>query len=355
MFQIDLWALAFVFAVLAAFFFFWRWKLKGENPRFLYSRLANFASKEVGKRIPVARWGRALFLLALVFFLFAFLNPRWMSSPGEHNEKPLYISGRAVYLVVDISGSMNTPVVTKNEKSQKGFPTRLDILKDVTSRFIKKSSGDLIGLISFARAAWVLVPLTLDHKIVNQKLQNLQVVKNYDRNGTAIGYAIYKTASIIAASKKFSEKQKAYDIKGSAMVLVTDGFQSPNPQDQGNRLRTMGVEEAAAFAKKQGVRLYIIDIYPKINKSEYAPERNLMEKAAKETGGNFYPAADTGKLDEIYSSINQLEESQVPLATESLKRVLVVSASFYPLFIGLGLAALIAAIIMETAIIRKVP
>lgn len=350
MFEIDYWALGIAALALIGFFIFWKRKLSQVPPHFLYSRIKNFSETLSGRRAGYQTVERTLYLLSFLFLLGAFLDPRLMSTIGT--AKPVYTEGIAIYLVLDVSGSMGERVVDVRKGKKESLPTKLELLKDVTKEFIEKRPQDLIGLVSFARAAWVLSPLTLNHKMILQKLKNLQVIQGREYNGSAIGYAIYKTASLIEATKQFGSKEGGYDIKGAAMILVTDGFQSPNPADKGKILRTMGVEEAADWAKKQNVKLYIVNIDPDIENPKYTPQRRLMESAAEETGGKFFAAADSKKLEGIYTSINQLEKSKVPVisAGGSIR-----SFSFYPLLISLGIIALAGAMILETFILRKVP
>ncbi len=350
MFRIDYWALGIAALALIGFLIFWKKRIGEVPPHFLYSRIKNFSEALSGRRAGYQTVERGLYLLSLLFLLGAFLDPRLMSSTGA--AKSVYTEGIAIYLVLDVSGSMGGQVVDVRKEKKETLQTKLGLLKDVTKEFIEKRPQDLIGLVSFARAAWVLSPLTLNHKMILQKLENLQVIQGREYNGSAIGYAIYKTASLIEATKQFGSKEGGYDIKGAAMILVTDGFQSPNPADKGKRLRTMGIEEAADYAKQQNARLYIVNIDPDIENPKYAPERRLMESAALETGGKFFAADDSQKLEGIYSSINQLEKSKVPIISAGSSAR---SYSFYPLFISLGVAALAGAIIMETLILRKVP
>jgi Ca-activated chloride channel homolog len=349
--RIDYLAFGLAAAVLAGFIILLIKKNREIPPHFLYSRLDNFSEKTKGPHIRYQSYEKALFLLSILFLLAAFLDPRMMSSLGGEKAEPLYTEGRLVYFILDVSGSMRAHVVDLREGKEEAFPTRLELLKEMTAEFIQMRPQDLIGLVSFARASWVLSPPTLDRGILKRELEKLDVVPDRDYDGTAIGYAIYKTASLIGAARSFSEKDESYDIEGAAMILVTDGFHSPHPEDAGKRLRTMGIEDAAAFAKEQQAHLYIVNIDPLIHEEEFAPQRRLMERAAEATGGKFFAAEDSIQLEEIYRAIDELEESIVPEPPVFFVRRL----SFYPFLILLGLIALSGAMILETLIIKKVP
>ncbi len=160
----------------------------------------------------------------------------------------------------------------------------METLRRVASEFVRGRPSDMLGIVSFARTASVVTPLTLDHAQVLDGLKELQVVPSQDQDGTAIGYAIYKTATLIAATEQFMKGK--FEIKGAAILLVTDGLQDPNPLDNENSLRNQDIPEAADYAKEQKIKLYIINIDPSITMDQFAPHRNQMRTAAESTGGN---------------------------------------------------------------------
>lgn len=227
--------------------------------------------------------------------------------------------GRALYIVLDISGSMI-------ENKRAGLPTKMDVMKYFTEKFIegdpelglKGRQNDLIGLVAFARKAELLSPLTLDHASVVERLKNLTAVSSAEENGTAIGYAIYKTAATLVATEHFSKKEgqkPIYSIVSSAIVLVTDGFQSPNSLDKGNWLRTMGIEEAIEYARENRIKIYLINIEPSLKKEEFLPHRNLFTRLAVSTGGNFFLVDSLKELPQIYQEIDAIEKSAHPSFT----------------------------------------
>src|SRR5262249_48328381 len=144
----------------------------------------------------------------------------------------------------------------------------------VALEFVQEHPNDLIGAISFARSAIVLSPLTLDHEAVISSIKRLKIPQDLNQQGTVIGYAIFKTANLIAAMRQnLSEQYKLHD---ALLVLVTDGFQDPNPLDKGRRFRTMDVDEASDYAKEQGVRVFIVNVDPSINTEKFLPNKHQM-------------------------------------------------------------------------------
>jgi len=162
------------------------------------------------------------------------------------------------------------------------------------------------------------------------------------------------------AEELISKGQPAYNIKQTVIILVTDGLQDPNPLDKGKRLRNMDVPEAAAYAKEQGVRLYIVNVDPALGTEEYAPYRHIMQRAAALTGGKFFMADSSTNLSEIYRDIDQLEKSTLP--AETLPKInkeerpdLFNRISLYPWLIALGLLSLFIALVLEFTWLRRIP
>jgi len=347
MMQFDTFALLIGFPVGAALVFLTLRAAKRQKPYLPYSHLAFFSNRP-GRKISLASSPHRLLFLAGLLLLSAFFDPALVEK--SQAASPPSTEGRALYLVLDQSSSMNT-------QAAPALPKKIDLLKDVTEEFITGRPQDLTGLVAFARAAHVLSPLTLDHEQLLLQLKQLDVVKNREDDGTAIGYAVYKTASVLAATRHFGERERkkgnpAFNIEGAAIILVTDGFQFPHPGDQGKRLRTIGVEEAADYAKQHRVRLYIINIDPQILSDEVAPQRRLMQRAAEMTGGQFFAAPDAEALNQIFASLDELEVSTVPLPAKQVETRLF---SFSPLLIMAALAIMALSILCETLYIRRVP
>ena len=272
-------------------------------------------------------------------------------------------------MLLDQSGSMAEQVAATIDGKRENI-RKEDLLKKVTREFIEGNPSvglegrpnDLIGLVAFARVPQVLSPLTLDHQQILKELAKVDVVKKPDEDGTAMGYAIFKTANMIAATKHYAAEltrkgSPSYDIKSSIIILVTDGLQDPSILDKNSRLRNMGLEEAAAYAKENGVRLYLINIDPGTYSEQLAPQRRQMERITKLTGGRLYIVNDPGDIAQIYASIDQLEKSVLPQKGISKEKQphLYRRISFYPYLIALGMLFLLASFLLQTTLARKVP
>lgn len=267
----------------------------------------------------------------------------------EKTAQDLPREGIAVYLVLDQSSSM--------AESTGDSHTKIDLVKNASTEFVQRNHRDLIGIVEFARTARTVMPLTFETASLNKALSQFRPVESEDQNGTAIGYAIFKTANLLSATRYFIESLPAqghapYNIKNSAIVLITDGFQSIHPLDKENPLRSIDIEEAADYAKNNGIHLYIINVEPQFLSSEYTPHRNLLERAVSKTGGKIYFFHEGSNLTEILESIHELE-SGVLIAPQL--HVSTVKFSTAPYFICLGLLLLALAFFLKTVIVRIAP
>lgn len=345
-----------------------RWREKFAEPFLYFSSLSSWSQANKGRSL-YARWPEYLLWIALFAFACAFIDPRVLIDKRgrETGEMPLQrmqapTEGIAIYLVLDQSGSMKEEVpATIAGKTL--LLTKIDLLKQITAQFIKGRPDDLIGLVFFARAARVMAPLTLDHQAILKELQRFNAVQDRDQDGTSIGYAIFKTVNLISATRHYAQEliesgEPAYTIKNSVIILITDGMQDPNPLDKGKRLRNMDVDEAATYAKAEGIRLYIVNVDPKLSTEEFAPYRHIMQRAAESTQGRFYAAGNTSNLEEIYRDINQLEKSVVN-RNENIDKDkrpdLYWRIAFYPYLLALGLICILAAVVLETIVLRRIP
>jgi Ca-activated chloride channel family protein len=117
-------------------------------------------------------------------------------------------------------------------------------------------------------------------------------------DGTAIGDAI------ALAAARFELLDNKSRLKSKVIVLITDG-----ENNQGAHT----LQDAAALARKWGVRIYAIGIRPTaIGMGE--PDREVagdLEMLAAATGGVSRIARDSSGLQSIYAEIDRLERSDV--------------------------------------------
>ena len=363
------------------------WRYKRVESFIYYSDVNALKASKKSWRVRFVKYPERLKWIAIFFLFAAFVDPHIMLEKDRGNspldkqlknkEEELNIpqEGIAIYLVLDKSGSMEEGM---NASQGMKRVARIDVLKQITRKFIvgDESIGlpsrynDLIGLVTFARVANIESPLTLDHKTIIEKLAKIKTVKTHEENGTAIGYAIFKTVNLIKATKHFSQEivkegKPSYDIKNTIIILVTDGNQAINPLDSDHRLRSMDIKESASYASENNVRVYIININPNIRLPQFAKAKRELQLVAEKTGGKFYMADNNEALLNIYSEIDKLEASTLPgemvvhakikeKAVNSKTPFEYVRISFYPYFISLGLISIFISILISTVLLRRV-
>ncbi|MBS0590750.1 MAG: VWA domain-containing protein [Proteobacteria bacterium] len=240
---------------------------------------------------PVARWKRGLAWLAWLFLVVAAARPQWIGEPID-----LERSGRDLMLLVDASGSMDTPDMRIGGQAV----TRYGAVKAIAGDFIRRRVGDRLGLIVFGSQAYLLTPLTFDRDTVGKQLADSVV--GLPGRETAIGDAVG------LAVKRLRERPQDQRVA----ILLTDGVNDAGELDPA---------KATDLAVAEKVKLYTIGIGAEamriddgffgsrmVNPSADIDEKMLADMAAK-TGGRYFRARDTAELAQIYRDIDRLEPS----------------------------------------------
>ncbi len=300
-------------------------------------------------------------LLCLGLLIFALARPQKGTSISHVSTE-----GVAMEIVVDHSSSMGEQMRYDGKTLN-----RLEVVKRVVAEFVagddkslKGRSGDMLGLVSFARYADTLCPLVHGHEVLLEFLDQTELVKIQREDGTAIGDAL----ALAAARLKTAEQQilennarlmdagddeKAeepdFTIKSKVIVLLTDGINNAGEHDP---------REAAKLAKEWGIKIYTIGIGGGRGYTTFGGIRlplrqsideQLLKTIADETGG-FYGRAANGKtLRQIYEKIDKLEKTEV----KSVEYV-DYAEQFGPAAMG-GLALLVFEILAACTVFRKIP
>ena len=225
-----------------------------------------------GGRLPLL----SMWLLWLLLLLAA-ARPVWI---GEAIEIPN--SGRDLMLAVDISGSMRV----EDMQVGKQVARRIDAVRQLGAEFIRRRTGDRLGLILFGSNAYVQSPLSFDTATVERFLLEARI--GFAGQETAIGDAIG------LAVKRLRERPA----DSRVLVLLTDG------QDTASSVQPL---DAARLAADLDIRIYTIGIGAdamtlpglfgssfgsrQVNPSAELDEATLQEIASV-TGGRYFPACN---------------------------------------------------------------
>jgi len=286
-------------------------KASSSEPEILFpytERLQSaFTTKSTNTKAKSNFWFVISLSLLWVFLVLSIMRPELIDTSNQTNRK-----GYDIMMAVDISLSMNLLDFSTKEKKV----TRLDVVKEVVSNFIKTRHGDRLGLILFGEHAYLQVPMTLDTFAMLRMLNNS--IAGMARPSTAIGDAI---GIAIAELRRRTSESKVF-------ILLTDGT------DNSSNLPPL---EAAQIAEKYGIRIYTIGVGSDNTMSHSMGNTNLdqgvnevmLQKIADITGGKYFRAKDDYSLEKIYNKINDLEKIDLTITEYRSK-----SLHKYPLLVA---------------------
>lgn len=290
------------------------------------SRLDSRSATRVGQSIFVA----LLTTLAWLLLVTAAARPQWVGEPVQ-----LPASGRDLMLVVDVSGSMEAQDMQVGGQSA----NRLQVVKSVIGEFVKRRTGDRLGLILFAARAYTQAPLTFDRATVEKLLYEAEI-GIVEENATAIGDGI-------GLGVKHLQKRP---MTSRVLIMLTDGV---------NNAGSITPQQAGDLARDEGVKIYTIGIgaeAPSYN-SLFGPrtinpsadlDEETLTSIAENTGGKYFRARDQRELERIYAVLDQLEP--VEQEAETFRPTL--SLFYWPLGAAIALSFLVALLRLPWHLLR---
>lgn len=243
---------------------------------------------------PVAWYMRHVFfalrLLAMVCIVLVIARPQSRNAKRKVNSE-----GIDIMLTIDVSPSM----LAKDFK-----PNRLEVAKEMASRFVEERFNDRIGTVIFSGEAFTLCPLTIDHEALQTQIAAIDCGE-LDQ-GTAIGMGLAKAVERIYESKA----------KSKIIILLTDGSNNAGalaPLNAGEVAKAFGVRVYTIGVGTNGEALMPIAITPSGEyQYEYQPvdiDEPTLEQIAQITGGKYFRAVDKQSLENIYAEIDRMEKT----------------------------------------------
>ena len=308
------------------------WKRK-EQITISYSSLEilqNIRAIQVGflSTIPLI-----LRLFAISLFIMALARPQ-----EGYKRTEILSTGVDIMLALDTSGSMQALDFIKNEKRD----TRLAMVKDVVSKFIKNRTNDRMGMVVFGSEAYTQCPLTLDQNILQSFLSKLDIGMAGDSTaiGSAVGIAVKRLKDLKSDSK--------------LIILLTDGR---------NNAGNLAPLQAAKTAKAFGIKIHTIGVGTRgkapflVNSifgqryvyQEVDIDEGTLKEISKITGGQYFRATDLESLKSIYKQIDQMEKSEVKVFDHSEYTEL------FHYFLIPAILLLLLEIILSNSILRRIP
>ncbi len=241
--------------------------------------------------------------------------------------------GIDIILAVDISGSMLAQDLT---------PDRLTAAKKVASEFVVDRPNDKIGLVIFAGESFTQCPLTTDHKVLLNLLNEVRFGMVED--GTAIGLGLANSVNRLKDSNSQSK----------VVILLTDGT---------NNRGQIAPLTAADLARSYGIRVYTIGVGTqgmaptpvqtpfgiRIQNVEVDIDEKTLTEIASITGGQYFRAEDNEGLSNIYDEIDEMEKYLINVQNVTRKQEL------YLPFALLALALIFIELILRRTWLRSIP
>jgi Ca-activated chloride channel family protein len=259
-------------------------------------------------------------------------------------------SGIDIMILLDVSLSM----LSEDFSIGSERASRLEVVKQVTEKFINGRPDDRIGVIAFSGRAYLVSPLTLDHTWLVENLSRLSIRRLGDQ--TAIGSSLVEDGTAIgsalaAAANRLRDKRA----KSRVIVLLTDG------DNNAGKIPPLTAAEAAAAL---GIKIYTIGAgtnglvpFPHSDgfgntyySQEYMPfKEDTCREIARIGNGVFFRASDTKTMREIFDQIDRLEKTDLQVQKQQSYQ------DEFNWLLGAGLCLLSATFVLSETVWSKVP
>ncbi len=271
--------------------FFWfllRWKRKVIK-RIGDKKLVQILISNFSRKLFISKW--ILLSLAFLFGVIAVMNPRIPGQSEDFSRK-----GIDVVIALDLSKSMLAADVQ---------PSRLEKAKEFIGKLIDKMPDNRIGLVWFAGAAYLQMPLTIDDDAAKMYVATADP-DAVPVQGTVISEALQKS------SNAFNDNDERF----KSVILITDG-EDHDPDaiktaatlaDEGIMVNTIGIgseqgapiiDSATGTAKKDEQGNVVIS---KLNEEE-------LKQIAEKTNGTYIHLENTDEAtNTLIKYLSQIEK-----------------------------------------------
>jgi Ca-activated chloride channel homolog len=259
-------------------------------------------------------------------------------------------SGIDIMILLDVSLSM----LSEDFSIGTERASRLEVVKQVTEKFINGRPDDRIGVIAFSGRAYLVSPLTLDHTWLVENLSRLSIRRLGDQ--TAIGSSLVEDGTAIgSALATAANRLRDKRAKSRVIVLLTDG------DNNAGKIPPLTAAEAAAAL---GIKIYTIGAgtnglvpFPHSDgfgntyySQEYMPfKEDTCREIARIGNGVFFRASDTKTMREIFDQIDRLEKTDVQVQKQQSYQ------DGFNWLLGAGLCLLSATFVLSETVWSKVP
>lgn len=314
-----------IIPILIAYYIFAQ---RHKNAEIQVSSTAMFGPKQRTWKHYMRHSMFVLRILAVIFIIVALARPQSSSSREDVN-----VEGIDIVTALDISGSM----LAEDFK-----PNRLEAAKNVLSDFVAGRENDRIGVVVFAGESFTQCPLTTDHSIIENLIQDLKY--GLIEDGTAIGDGLATAVN----------RLKESDAVSKVIILLTDGVNNSGYIDP---------RSAADIAVTYGIRVYTIGVGAigtapipydtpfgrRYQNMEVQIDEDLLREISNLTDAKYFRATNNKALEDIYKEIDDMEKTKINV-TEFHKK----HEEFLPFAVA-ALLALALEFLLRYTIFKRLP
>jgi Ca-activated chloride channel family protein len=343
------WCVLLVAVLVAVPYVVWRMTLGADArvPRLGMPTIAPLALGPRGWRTALRDVPGILRGAALVMAVLAIGRPQNVLRGETEEEK-----GIDIILVLDLSGSMQAIMDAPSDatpgpsvRQGRHRPTRLDVAKDVLVDFVRRRKTDRIGVVVFAKQAFVLSPPTLDYGLITSLVSKIELGV-IDSSKTAIGDAVGTAVA----------RMRRSDARSKAVVLLTDGDSNEG---------VIAPEYSAHLAQKEGVRVYTVQIgngddvdvqvgfdlfgQPRYERRRFPVNPELLRKMAKDTDGEAFIATDKSGLEKsMHTILDRLEKTRFEAQASTME-------DLFPLLLVPAAVLIALEALVRLLVVRRFP
>jgi len=343
------WCMALVAILVVVPYIVYRTTLGADErvPRLGVPTIAPLTLGPRGWRAPLRDLPGVLRGAALVLAALALGRPQSILRGEAQEEK-----GIDIIIVLDLSGSMSAVMDAPASNALPGSgargphrPTRIDVAKDVLTDFVRRRKTDRIGVVVFAKQAFVLSPPTLDYGLITELVSRIELGV-IDSSKTAIGDAVGTAVARVRRS----------DARSKAVVLLTDGDSNEG---------VISPEYSAHLAQKEGVRIYTVQIgngddvdvqtgidlfgQPVYQRKRFPVNPELLRKMAHDTGGEAFIATDKSGLEQsMHAILDHLEKTKFEAQASTME-------DLFPLLLVPAAVLVALEALVRLALVRRFP
>ena len=281
---------------------------RDRTPTFVFSAAHRLAGGRGGPRILLHSVIDILFVAGLAFIIIAMARPQIVEYESTE------VEGIDIFVAFDMSGSMRAidlgeaevrAMENRNERPR----NRFEEAKLTLSDFIGSRPNDRIGIVLFAEEAFLQFPLTLDHGLLMDQVDQLEL-GDIDANGTAIGNAVGRSLAGLTHSEADSK----------LLILITDGDRrggNISPMQAAEMAKEMGVAIYPILVGREGEALVSAGTHPftgqtSYRRVEFPIDPDLLQRMAELTNGQYFRALDAVSMrDDLHEILDRYDRTQL--------------------------------------------